>query len=325
MPEIVVFLVSLTAIVFGADWLGNAAVHLSHRLYLPKVLVGATFISVATTLPEIVIAGFSGASGQPALGIGTVFGSPIANIGLILGILLLFSKVRLQDPHYVRTIQIFLAVLVIVFLVSITGNLTPLVGIVLIIFGILYLIIEFIVSKHEMGTVEKVESRFERFKDYFTDGNNYHQIFYLLTGSLLLFFGARFLIDSAAAITAIFGIPQIVIGLVIIAFGTSLPEGVTAINSIVRKRKELSAGNLFGASILNLTIALGVLSLFGNAEIDRPALFLTIGIVSILSIFSLVPVLGKVSPRILGVASIVIYVIFIVWFANIETTGVNLF
>lgn len=316
MPEIVVFIVSLIAVIFGADWLGNASVHLSKKLNLPRILIGATIVSIATTLPEMIIAGFSAAGGQPDLGLGTVFGSPIANIGLILGLLLLFSRVRLDDPHYVRTIQIFLAILVVVFLVTATGNVNFRGGVFLILFGVLYLFIEFIVSKQEEGIIEKIETRFERFKHYFTDGDNYQQIFYLITGGLLLFLGARFLINSAVAIAAIFSIPQIVIGLVVIAFGTSLPEAVTAVNSIVRKREELSAGNLFGASILDLTIALGIIGLFGQVEIDRSALYFAIGIVATLSTFSIIPVLGKLSPKILGAASIVAYLIFIVRFSH---------
>jgi len=316
MPEIVVFIVSLIAIIFGADWLGNASIHLSKKLNLPRILIGATIVSIATTLPEMIIAGFSAASGQPDIGLGTVFGSPIANIGLILGLLLLFSRVRLDDPHYVRTIQIFLSILVVVFLVSATGNVNLRGGVFLILFGVLYLFIEFMVSKQEEGIIEKIETRFERFKQYFTDGNNYQQLFYLITGGLLLVLGARFLINSAVAIAAIFSIPQIVIGLVVIAFGTSLPEAVTAVNSIVRKREELSSGNLFGASILDLTIALGIIGLFGQVEIDRSALYFAIGIVATLSTFSIIPVLGKLSPKILGAASIIAYLIFIVRFSN---------
>lgn len=316
MPEIIVFVVSLAAVIFGADWVGNASVHLSQRLYLPRVLIGATFVSVATTLPEIIIGGFSAIEDQPALGIGTVFGSPITNIGLVLGIILLFSKVKLQDAHYIRTIQLFLAILVVVFLISATGFVTPLLGLVLILFGAAYLVIEFAVSKHEETFLEKIETRFERLKDYFTNGTNYHQIFYLVGGGILLFIGAHFLINSAAAIAGTFGIPQIVIGISIIAFGTSLPEIVTAINSIIKKRVGLSVGNLFGASILDYTFALGLIGLFGKAEIDQTTLYFGIGTASVLAVFSLIPVFGKISPKILGVLSICIYAVFLLWFTS---------
>ena len=324
MPEIVVFVISLTAVIFGADWLGNAAVHISQRLYLPRIIVGATFVSVATTLPEISIGAFSAVQNQASIGIGTVFGSPITNIGLVLGILFLFSKTKMQEAYFVRTVQIFLAVLVLVFLVSVSGTISPFSGIILILFGIAYLVIEVVISRHEEDVIERIEHRFERLRDYFLNKNNFDQLFYLLAGTTLLLIGAHFLISSVTAITATFGIPQVVIGAILIAFGTSLPEIITAVNSIIKRRENLSVGNLFGASILDLTFALGLISILGTAKIDTSALYLVISTAAVLAIFSLVPVFGKISPKIAGLILIAIYLGFLVWFSGLIPNFPNL-
>ena len=318
MPELIVFIISLLAVIFGADWLGNSAIHLAKRLYLPRILIGATFVSIATTLPEIVIGSFSAIENQVALGIGTVFGSPITNIGLVLGIVFLFSNTKMQEAYFVRNVQIFLTTLAVVFLISAFGVIGKIFGVLLILFGAAYLLLESIISKHEESLLGELEHRFERLKDYFTNGDNYGQIFFLLSGALLLFVGAYFLIMSATALATTLGIPQIVVGTLVIAFGTSLPEIVTSINSIIRRREDLGVGNLFGASILDLTIALGLISVLGNAAIDRPSLYLITTTAALLSIFSLVPVFGKLQPKIAGLVLICTYMGFLVWFTQIE-------
>jgi len=224
----------------------------------------------------------------------------------------------MQEAYFVRNVQIFLTTLAVVFLISAFGVIGKIFGVLLILFGAAYLLLESIISKHEESLIEKLEHRFERLKDYFTNGDNYGQIFFLLSGTLLLFVGAYFLIISATALATTLGIPQIVVGTLVIAFGTSLPEIVTSINSIIRRREGLGVGNLFGASILDLTIALGLISVLGSAAIDRPSLYLITATAAVLSIFSLVPVFGKLQPKIAGFVLICIYVGFLVWFTQIE-------
>jgi len=318
MPEFIVFAVSLTAMLFGADWLGNAATYIAKKLSLPRILIGATIVSLATTIPEIVIATISGASDVPSLGIGTAFGSPIVNIGLIFGILLLFSKIEINKAAYIRTIQFLLIVLALVFIFSVGGHLSQLAGAVLITFGFAYLVVEFVIGKHEESFLESLETRFTRLINFFSARENYHQIFYLITGSLLLFGGGYFLVGSATALADILGVPQIIIGVLAIAFGTSLPEAFTAINSIIRKRLQLAAGNLFGASILDLTIAAGVASVFGGASIDTRGLYLTVTTTAVITLIGLFSIFGKISPKILGGLLIIVYFVFVFWFAGLE-------
>ncbi|OGY22993.1 MAG: hypothetical protein A2172_03610 [Candidatus Woykebacteria bacterium RBG_13_40_15] len=316
MAEVFVFLVSLSAVIVGADWLGNAATYFAKKLSLPKILIGATFVSIATTGPEIVIAFFSGIGREPAIGLGTALGSPLVNIGLILGLLLFFSKARVDEPHYTRTIQIFLLVLATVFFLSITGTITPISGFALFLVGIFYLLLEFFISKNEQGIIEGVESRFWRLKSFFSRKNNL-QVFYFIAGAILLLGGAHFLVGSAATIAAIFGIPEIVIGFVAIAFGTSLPELFFAVNAILRRRTELSVGNLFGASILDLTLALGLIGILGGFTVRPYILYLTIGTAALLSILALSPVFGKFRPKVIGIISIAIYFGFLIWFGKV--------
>lgn len=325
MPEFIVFIIAIAAVIIGADWLGNAATQIATRLALPRVIIGATIISLATTLPEIVIATVSGAEGSPEVGLGTVFGSPFANIGLIFGILLLFSKPQINKAYFSRTIQFFLITIALVFLATLGGTVSPAFSIILIIFGGLYLIIQSIVGKKEEDVFGRIEHRLERFTNFFSKDDSFQQIFYLVVGSVLLVLGAHFLIGSAVTLAGILNVPQILIGVVIIALGTSLPEAFTAINSIIKNRASLSAGNLFGASTLDLTFALGLGSIFNGASIEPAAIYLIVGGLVILAVISLVFVLEKISPKILGVLLIVSYLVFLLWFSNLESSRAALF
>lgn len=319
MPELIVFVISIVAVVVGADWLGNAATHIARGFSLPRVLIGATIVSLATTLPEIVIAAVSGIEGSPAIGLGTVFGSPIANIGLIFGILLFFSKASIEKAYFFRTIQFFLIVLALVFIFSLGGHITPISSMVLIIFGIIYLLFQLVIGKQEESLLERVESRFESMRKFFLDRSNYHQIGYLVFGGFLLLVGAHFLVNSAVTLASFLGIPSLVIGLVIIAFGTSIPELFTTINSIIRDRSSLSAGNLFGASVLDLSFALGLAGIFDGVRIPTADLYVTIGTLAALSSVSLLYIFGKVPPKILGLLLIGTYLVFLIWIALMGT------
>ncbi len=317
MPELIIFAISILAVIIGADWLGNSATHIAKRLSLPRVIIGATIVSLATTLPEIVIAGISGAEGSPEVGLGTVFGSPIVNLGLIFGILLLLSKPSINKAYFLRTIKLFLLTLGLVVLLSVGGSISPVSGFILMFFGIVYLAIQAIIGRQEESLLERIENRFENLKEFFTQRENYHQVLYLVIGSILLVLGAYFLVGSAVSLAQILDVPQIVIGFVIIAFGTSIPELFTTFNSIVRNRVGIGAGNLFGASVLDLTFALGLGSIFNGSNITPINLYLTIASLAVISLISVLYVLEKVSPRVLGTLLIIIYLGSLILFSNI--------
>ena len=318
MPEAIIFIISLAALIFGADWLGNTATHIAKSLSLPIILIGATIVSLATTLPEVAVAGFSGTSGVPELGIGTVLGSPLVNIGLIYGVLLLFSRARVEKAYFSRTVQFLFTVLALLLLIFLGGTITKIAGGILILAGFFYLAAEFIVSKSEQSLIEKIETRFERLRLFFADGKHYQQIFYLFVGSALLLLGAHFLVDSAVVLAEILRVPQVLIGVFLVAAGTSLPELFTAIVSITRGRDQIAVGNLFGASVLDLTFGLGAASVFAGARIEAASSYLMVGAIFTFSILSLVSVFGKISPKVLGGILIAVYLIFVVWFGRIE-------
>jgi cation:H+ antiporter len=319
MPELAVFAISIPAVIVGADWVGNAATTIAKNLSLPRVIIGSTLVALATTIPEISISLISGFKNTPVIGEGAALGSPVVNIGLIFGILLLFSKKEIQRPYFVRTVQILLVVLAAVFFISIGGRVSQTAAAFLILLGLIYLLVESLIGRHEEGFVARIEEHFSRLRGFFGDGRNLLPIFYLIIGFLLLVIGAYYLVESTVVIASILKVPVIFISLAAISLGTSMPELITTVNSIFRGRVDLSTGNLFGASVLNLSLALGAAAIFGGLLIDQNVLYLTTATLGLMACVSLFLIFGRISPRVLGGLLIAAYFVFLGVFTLIET------
>lgn len=318
MPEIIIFLISIAAVIKGADWLGEASVDVAKRLGIPQLLIGATLVSVATTLPETLIAFFAGASLDSGIVLGTVLGSPVANLGLILGIVFFFGHIRPEKGYFTRTMNIFIFLLALVLVMGVGGAINPFGGLVLLSLAVIYLTLEFFISKSEQSIVSQIESRFERFSSFFNHSDGHKDILLFLLGAIVLGFGARFLVDSATVIAQTINIPTIIIAVTAIAFGTSLPELATAIHSIIKGRLSLSLGNLAGASVLDFTMALGAGALVNPLIIPKEVLILSVGVLFIISILSLASVLTKIPIERIGIALMFLFFVFVLTFVSIE-------
>jgi cation:H+ antiporter len=320
MPEIVIFAISIAAVIKGADWLGEASVDVAKRLGIPQLLIGATLVAVATTLPETLISFYGGVAEESGISLGTVIGSPVANLGLILGILFLFGHAKPERGYFTRTINIFIFLLALVLALGINGSITPFGGWMLLALSVIYLTLEFLVSKSEESFVDRIESRFEKATSFLFHSDGYKDILFFVLGAVVLGVGAKFLVDSTVVIAHSLNIPTIIVAATAIAFGTSLPELATAIHSIIKGRLGLSIGNLAGASVLDFTMALGAGAIINTLIIPKEALFLSIGTLFILSLLSLAAVLTKISTEKIGIALIVVFVVFVTLFVSVEMT-----
>lgn len=318
MPEIVIFLISIAAVIKGAEWLGEGSVHIAKKLGISQLLIGATLVSVATTLPETLIAFFAGVSAESGISFGTVIGSSTANLGLILGILFLFGHAHPKRGYFTRTINIFIFLLALVLVIGIGGTITILGGWILLGLAIVYLTLEFFISRSEESFIDRVEDRFERIKSFVGHRDGHKDILYFIVGAIVLGVGARFLVDSVVVIATSMNIPTIIIAATAIAFGTSLPELATAVHSIIKGRLALSIGNLAGASVLTFTMALGAGAIINPIKVPQEALILAIAALFVISLLSLLPVLTKIAVEKVGVALIFTFTIFILLLVSTE-------
>ena len=245
----VLFALGIVFVVKGGDIFVDAAVWIADALGVPKFIVGATIVSLATTLPELLVSAFAAAEGKVDMAAGNAIGSVTANVGLIMAISILFMPMAIERKKFnVKTVLLLLAVASIGFLTS-NGSLSLWESFLLVvIFGVF--IYENIKSaKGEGDSAENAEV---------TTREKIKNVLFLLLGTAGIVAGSQLMVDNGSAIAASLGVPENIIALTAIAIGTSLPELVTTISAIVKKEPSLSIGNIIGANIIDMAMILPV-------------------------------------------------------------------
>lgn len=244
------FVVGLVILVAGGEFLVRGASAIARAFHLSPLLIGLTIVGFGTSAPELIVSVQAALAGQPGIAIGNVIGSNIGNILLILGISALIAPLVIPGRKLWRDLAFMLAATAAVWVMLLDGQITRVDGLILIAGLAAFLTTAFI-----SGSGHPPEGGTETF------GPNWRP--WVMTGAGLvgLVIGARFLVDSATAIARDFGISEAVIGLTIVAVGTSLPEMATSVIAAFRKHTEISVGNIVGSNIFNIFGILGITAL----------------------------------------------------------------
>ncbi len=244
--SVLLFLLGLMMIVLGGDSFVGYAVSLAKRLRLPPAVVGATVVSVGTTLPEIIVSVTAAVNASPQIAIGNALGSIICNSALIggLGALLRPSKGIGRRDLLGRLCFFLLAACFISLSVSKTEGLGIGAGIILLSIFAIYAL-----TSGGKNRSQEQESAGER-PELICVG--------LIVGAAALYLGSRLLVDNGALLAHALGVPQQIIALTFISLGTSLPELVTTVAAVIKKQSAMGLGNVIGANILNLVLVLGL-------------------------------------------------------------------
>ena len=261
MTDFFIFLFSLAVVLLGARFFLTASIALSKLLRLPEIVIGATLVALATTMPETLVSLFASATNHSFLALGNVVGSGLVNLGLLLGIILLAGHGHEGQSQRGRrrSLILFLLVLFVYLWFLIFGGINRIGGIILITLAFIFLAYTFWYALKESGeSFILVENKLKTHPKV---------IFKFLLGTFLLILGARFLVQSGVALTQILGLPEIIIGLTLIAVGTSFPELVTALTALFSGHEKISLGNLTGATVLTLTLALGLAAIITDIQI----------------------------------------------------------
>jgi cation:H+ antiporter len=263
----------LALILKGGDWFVAAAVRLAEFLRMPRVVIGSTLVSLATTIPELVVSIMAGARGESGLAVGNAVGSCICNIGLILGVAAALRQVEVH-PRILRTplLAMFLAG-VALFLLTLDLTLSRGQGAVLLLGGAVYFAWDFWqhwrdrrprdLAEAKAIEQERVATPWAWLQTKAGTGVQF------AVAALLVVVGSRWLVDGAVHVAARLGIPPIVIGLTVVALGTSLPELVTAVTSARQSVSDLAVGNVLGANIANLTFIVGTAAVIQEVTLSR--------------------------------------------------------
>ena len=251
----------------GGDVLTKSSVDLSLKFSVPKIIIGMTVVSFATSAPELIVSLNATLNGFSNFAIGNVIGSNIANIGLVLGIITIIYPITLQQRFYTSDFPILMLSTFLFYLLLITGNkISRGEGIVLLVLIFLILIYLFLYQKKSISEFSDVgdTSKISIPKS----------IFYVLFSGLLLWLGSETLIKSAISVANKYEISERVISVTMVAIGTSIPELAASVVASIKKQNDLSIGNLIGSNIFNLLVVIGITStVLPIEQIDSKIIF----------------------------------------------------
>lgn len=273
LTDLVLLFAGLFLIIKGGDLFVAAAVRLAEFLKMPRVVIGSTLVSLATTSPELTVSIMAGVKGEPGLALGNAVGSCICNIGLILGVTAAIKHVDVH-PRALRTpLTAMFGFGALVFLMTLDLELVGWQGIVLLAGGVFYFTWDFWqhwrdrkpADVREAGAIEK-ELAAARWRWFLTGPGTTVQF---AGGALIVVCGSHLLVEGASGAAVRLGIPSMIIGLTLVAVGTSLPELITAITSSRKSVSDLAVGNVLGANIANLTFIVGTAAVIHRVTLDR--------------------------------------------------------
>ncbi len=258
---IILFAVGLFLLIKGGDYFVDGATGIAHKFNVPELLIGATVVSIGTTLPEVMVSASSALSGHGELAYGNAIGSIICNTSLIAALTIAIKPSKVDKKTLKLPVAFFFLAAVIYAVIAYTsGNFTRLAGAVLLAIFAVYIGINvkqaLAASKSSVSAAESASNE-----------SGVKDVILLVIGAAIIAIGADLLIDNGIIIARMLGVPESVIGLTFVALGTSLPELVTAVTSLAKGHGLLSLGNIVGANLFNLVLVSGVSVLLSPFEI----------------------------------------------------------
>ncbi len=250
LVPVLLFIVGLLFLIKGGDWFVDGASGLARRFHLPELLIGATVVSIGTTLPEVMVSTMSALSGHGEIAYGNAIGSVICNAALIAAITIAVRPGKV-DPKTLRTpvAFFFAAAAIYCFAAYVMGRFTRVMGLVMLAMFVAYMVVN--VKQMKNTPTEEPAEETEEMPLSKT-------LLLLVVGAALIAVGANLLVDNGTLIAQALGVPESVIALTFVALGTSLPELVTAVTSLVKGHSDLSLGNIVGANVFNLVLVSGM-------------------------------------------------------------------
>lgn len=283
---VLLFAVGVVFVVKGGDFFVDAASWIAEVSGIPKLIIGATIVSVATTMPEMLVSVMAALQGKVDMSIGNAVGSVTANIGLIMALALIFMPGVIKRKDYLIKSILMLSAALLIVLCGLSGEISLIFSILLMVIFVIFLAENVTSAKRTMAE-EKNEEKDESLKDRRTVIIN---IIKFVVGTIGIVWGADLLVDNGSELARIIGISERIIGVTLVAVGTSLPELITTITAITKKQSALSVGNILGANIMDLTLIMPLSALISgqalpvaatSAMIDLPACML-VGLIAII-------------------------------------------
>lgn len=317
IQAVILFCIGLVLLIKGGDWFVDGAVGVAHKYRLPEILIGATIVSIGTTIPEVMVSSIAAAAGQSQTAYGNAIGSCICNTALIAAVTIAAKSVQEIDAKAFKTPIIFFFVAAVFYsaVAYITGEFSRVIGVLLLTLFVVYMVITVRQALNNRVSVE-VDAEEEEEKPLWKN------LLLLVVGAAIIAIGANLLVNNGQIIAKGLGVPESVIALTFIALGTSLPELVTAITSLIKGHSSLSLGNIIGANLFNLVFVSGMAITINpfkvpsekliagqNASllVDIPVMFITMLLLTVPTLLS------KKLRRYQGIVLLIIYFTYILF------------
>lgn len=312
---ILMLIVGFILLIKGGDWFVDGATGIARRFHLPEILIGATVVSIGTTLPEVMVSAGAAMQGSGSIAYGNAIGSIICNTALISALTIAIKPGPAARKSMILPVSFFfVSAAVYCFGAYIMGRFSLVMGLILLAIFVIYMASTVLRMRKNVATLEQVkheeatgiltteaELEARSGEDHVVETKGLKDsllkdIIMLVAGAVAIAFGADFLVDNAIIIAEACGVSEKVIGLTIVALGTSLPELVTAITSLIKGHGSLSLGNIIGANIFNLVLVSGtaitispfdvpVSGLIGGINsslvVDIPVMLVVMGVLTI--------------------------------------------
>lgn len=261
------FFAGLVVLYFGADWLIRGAASLALKFGIRPLVVGLTVVALGTSMPEFLVNFFAAVSGKDGLALGNIIGSNICNIALILGVSALVFPLSISKGALRKEYPALLAVMVGFYWVARDGLISQIDGLVLVAALFVFLLLVVIDARQSKSRSTEVDSVAAE-----SLLPTWKKVGFLLGGMILLTAGAKMMVTGASSIAESLGISQVVVGLTVVAIGTSLPELAASVMCALRQEADLSFGNVLGSNMLNVLFVVGLIAIIQPLEVDTASI-----------------------------------------------------
>ena len=302
--DVVIFILAMGGLIFGADFIVNQSERIALRFNISEFIIGSTLVALGTSLPEMAASIAASLEGKPEIAIANAVGSNIMNITLVLAIIFIIAKRFVPQRDFFAQDSIWALMPILMFLLmAMDGNINTFDAILLIILMVAYLLFLIedaqTIEAHAQEDVDKV--KFSWFRS----------IILLFVGFIFVVIGAHFAVDSASNIAKSFGVSEWIIGVVLISFGTSLPELVVSVSAALKGKVDMAIGNIIGSNLANTTMVIGGAGLVGELTIDLEKYAFDLALMTAATIMLIYITANKLYSRPAGISLLILLALFI--------------
>ena len=302
--DIVLLVVGFVMLIKGADVFVEGASKVASKFHIPEIVIGLTIVAFGTSAPEAAVSIASAYKGTAGIAVGNIIGSNICNVLLILGVAGMIASLKVKKNTLNIETPYVVGITVLLLAVGLTGNsVGRLDGVILWVFFILYLTYLYWLSKNGDEDVAELEKSDTLLK----------LIIMIVLGIVCVVFGSNITVDAASHIATSFGVSDRIIGLTIVAIGTSLPELVTSVSASLKGKNDIAVGNIIGSNIFNILFVLGTAALVSPTAIPFVSTFVFDFIVAIAALIIFLLFIDRKNMSLRKIGAALMFVFYIEW------------